>query len=71
MLVFGWPTEQQKHRPKPVRFEQKHIVHENTYRSMDGEELRNMFEGRCGQKSFEDWTAAFAAVNIILIFQKK
>ena len=50
MLVFGWPTEQQKHRPKPVRFEQKHIVHENTYRSMDGEELRNMFEGRCGQK---------------------
>ena len=71
MLVFGWPTEQQKHRPKPVRFEQKHIVHENTYRSMDGEELRNMFEGRCGQKSFEDWTAAFCGRKYNSDFSKE
>ena len=42
MLVFGWPTEQQKQRPKPERCEQKHIVHENIYRSMDGAELREM-----------------------------
>lgn len=59
MLVFGWPTEQQKKRTKPLRFEQKHIVHENTYRSMEGEELRQMFTDRCGQKSFEEWTEAF------------
>ena len=71
MLAFGWPTEQQKHRPKPVRFEQKHIVHENTYRSMDGEELRNMFEGRCGQKSFEDWTAAPRGRKYNSVFSKE
>ena len=59
MLVFGWPTEQQKKRTKPLRFDQKHIVHENTYRSMEGEELRQMFADRCGQKSFEEWTEAF------------
>lgn len=59
MLVFGWPTKQQKDRPKPQRFEQKHIVHENTYRSMDGTELREMFTGRCENQSFEDWTEAF------------
>lgn len=59
MLVFGWPVEQQKQRPKPERCPKKHMVHTNTYRSMDGAELREMFEGRCGQKSFEEWTEAF------------
>ena len=59
MLVFGWPTEQQKQRPKPQRVDQKYIVHENTYRSMDGAELREMFAGRCDNRSFEDWMTAF------------
>lgn len=59
MLVFGWPTEQQKQRPKPQRVDQKYIVHENTYRSMDGNELRDMFAGRCDNRSFEDWMMAF------------
>ena len=71
MLVFGWPTEQQKHRPKPVRFEQKHIVHENTYRSMDGEELRNMFEAAADRKALRTGLQLFAAVNIILISSKE
>ena len=59
MLVFGWPTEQQKQRSKPHRFEMNHILHENTYRSMDGEELREMFADKCKNQSFEDWTKAF------------
>ena len=71
MLVFGWPTMQQKQRQKPARCARKHIVHENTYRSMDGEELRNMFEGRCGQKSFEDWTAAFCGRKYNSDFSKE
>ena len=29
-------------RPKPQRVDQKYIVHENTYRSMDGNELREI-----------------------------
>ena len=59
MLVFGWPTKQQIQRPKPQRVDQKYIVHENTYRSMDGAELREMFAGRCDNRSFEDWMTAF------------
>ena len=59
MLVFGWPTEQQMQRPKPQRVDQKYIVHENTYRNMDGNELRDMFAGHCNNSSFEDWMMAF------------
>lgn len=59
MLVFGWPTEQQKQRKKPERCAQKHIVHENTYRSMEGEELREMFGYQCKNSTFEQWCQAF------------
>jgi len=59
MLVFGWPTQQQIERQKPARCNQKHIVHENTYRSMDGAELRQMFDHRKGPSSFDDWMTAF------------
>lgn len=59
MLVFGWPTKQQKERQKPERCEQKHIVHENTYRSMDGEELRDMFAHECKNRTYEEWCSAF------------
>ncbi len=39
--------------------DQKYIVHENTYRSMEGTELRDMFAGRCDNRFFEDWMTAF------------
>lgn len=59
MVVFGFPTEKQKNRKKPERCAMKHIVHENTYRSMDGAELREMFEYKTGQSGFEDWCKDF------------
>lgn len=59
MLVFGWPTEQQKQRKKPQRCAQKYIVHENTYHSIDGAKLREMLADKCGQASYEEWCAAF------------
>lgn len=59
MAVFGWPTEQQMEREKPKRCQMRHIVHENTYRSMDGEELREMFGYKAKNNSFEQWCAAF------------
>lgn len=34
MLVYGYPTDQQKKRRKSVRFESKYIVHENAYKSL-------------------------------------
>lgn len=59
MLVFGYPTEQQQVRPKPERCELKHIVHENHYRRMAGEELRTMFYKNVGKQSYEEWITAF------------
>lgn len=59
MLVFGWPTKQQKERQKPERCDLKHIVHENTYRSMDGAELRDMFAHECKNRTYEEWCSVF------------
>lgn len=46
-------------RKKPERCPQEYIVHENTYHSMDGAELRGMLAHHCKQRSFEDRCAAF------------
>lgn len=61
MLVMGWPTAQQRDRKKPERFELRHIVHENAYRRIEAAELREMFAGRTGERSFEDYLKAFCA----------
>ena len=59
MLVFGYPTEQQIERPKPPRSEMRHIVHENAYRDMDADELKEMLLVKAGVKDFEEWIQAF------------
>ena len=59
MLVFGYPTEQQKERTKPVRCDLKHMVHENAYRTMDGAELREMFASKHPTMSYEEWCSRF------------
>ena len=59
MLVFGYPTQQQKDRPKPRRAEMEHIVHENGYRDMDGEELQALFGIRAEQLPYEEYMKRF------------
>ena len=59
MLVMGYPTEQQLKLAKPPRAEMRHIVHENSYRDMDAEELKQMLSGKAGARSFEEWILAF------------
>ena len=59
MLVFGYPTDQQKARKKPQRAELCHIVHENAYREMDADELRTLFSIRTETRSYEDYRKAF------------
>jgi len=46
MLVIGYPTEQQKRREKPARFDGKYIVFENAYRTLSPEEHRAMYLDR-------------------------
>lgn len=59
MLVLGHPTPQQSAREKPSRCDMQHIVHENSYRHMDADELKEMLELKSGQKSYEEWLSAF------------
>ena len=59
MLVFGYPTEQQKERKKPQRCRLEDIVHENVYQRKNGEELRRMFDKETKVRSFEEWSQAF------------
>lgn len=61
MLVFGFPTRQQLRREKPQRCQLKHMVHENGYRVMDEEELREMFSKNAVGKPFEDWCRTFCS----------
>ncbi len=61
MLVFGFPTAQQEARPKPQRADMRHIVHENAYRLMGGEELEAMLTPRAGNRTYEEYIRAFCA----------
>lgn len=71
MLVFGYPTDQQQRREKPRRCDLKHIVHENTYRRMDGAELREMLAHETAARGFEDWCHAFCERKYNADFSKE
>ncbi|MBQ5671291.1 MAG: nitroreductase family protein [Oscillospiraceae bacterium] len=59
MVIFGYPTEQQMRRVKPERVPMKHVVHENTYRTMDAEELEEMWTPRAGLRPYDEYMRAF------------
>lgn len=59
MVVFGYPTDQQKEREKPRRFEQKYIVQENCYHELTDDQLRAMFAERTAARTYEEWMQAF------------
>ena len=63
MLIYGYPTEQQKARPKPKRFCSKRIVQKNRYAPMPEAALREMFdEVKNGPDyDFDDYIKAFCA----------
>ncbi|GAB4422231.1 MAG: nitroreductase family protein [Anaerolineales bacterium] len=46
MLVFGYPTQQQKERKMTTRFDEKFIIFENGYRQLSGAEFDEMFAER-------------------------
>lgn len=55
MVVYGYPTEQQLDRKKPVRFNKSHIVHENVYRNMQPEELLDMYNEQGEKENINDF----------------
>ena len=48
MLCFGYPTEQQKNRAKPLRFQASDIVHENAYHEGGSAKMDAMLMARQG-----------------------
>lgn len=61
LLVFGYPTEQQKARKKPQRIDEKYLVHENTYRPLSDQELADMLSYKAGEKDYNAWIQAFCS----------
>ncbi len=59
MVVFGYPTAQQKARKKPERCELKDIVHENAYRRIDPAAFPEMLKKHSGTQEFREWINAF------------
>lgn len=59
MLVFGYPTQQQKERVKPKRCNLEDIVQENAYVRRDGTHLRKMMEKECSVLSYDEWSQRF------------
>lgn len=59
MLIFGYPTDQQKNRKKPERCRLEDMVQENVYQRRDGQQLRKMFDKETKNRSFEEWSQAF------------
>jgi len=54
MVVCGYPTRQQLDRTKPARFGKNHIVHENSYRKMEPDELLGMVAERGDKESIDE-----------------
>lgn len=61
MLVFGYPTQQQRERTKPPRFPLASVVHENAYREADEAHTREMFAYKTGGAPFDEWMQRFCA----------
>ena len=59
MLVFGHPTKKAQSRELLPRIDRKYVVHENSYRRLSSDELRDALEWKSGVRSYEDWIKAF------------
>ncbi|MGM9912408.1 nitroreductase family protein [Floccifex sp.] len=71
LLVFGYPTQQQKDRVKPLRQNKKYIVQENTYQELKEEELKDMLSNKCDPTLYDSWIQAFCTRKYNSEFSKE
>lgn len=45
MVCFGYPTEQQKERMKPERFDKEYIIFKDKYKKLSKDEFEDMYKG--------------------------
>ncbi|HSL43400.1 MAG TPA: nitroreductase family protein [Anaerolineales bacterium] len=70
MLVFGYRTLEQIHRPYTNRFDEKFILFENQYRRLSQPELREMFAEREEQMSKGQSKEGIANFGQAMYFRK-
>ncbi len=63
MLCFGYPTQQQCKREKPLRFSLEDMVHENGYKAEKSAKMAHMLAAQRGETPAElaDWVKRFCA----------
>ena len=61
MAVYGRPTQNQIDRKKPPRFKVEELVHENTYRAIDAQQMVDMLAERQNLEgeALDRWLLAF------------
>lgn len=59
MLVFGYPTQQQKDRRKPPRAPENCIVFENTYPDRTPQDRETLMHTYSGTRDYAEWLQAF------------
>ena len=61
MLCIGYPTQQQKDRPKPPRHQVFDLVHENGYNMEKSRQMARMLQTQQGKEGaeFSDWLNRF------------
>ncbi len=71
MLVYGYPTEQQINRSKPVRFNKDYIVRKDRYSSLSEKEARDMFAEQRGKDDFDEFINAFCRRKYMSDFSRE
>ena len=61
MVVFGYPTEQQKNREKPPRPALERVVFSNSYPELTAEDRKDVFSHKCGEQDYKEWMQAFCS----------
>lgn len=61
MLCFGYPTESQLRRKKPVRIDKQYVFHTDTYEELSTDTLKAMLKEQHGydDAKLEQWLIAF------------
>jgi nitroreductase len=70
LLVFGYPTREQLHRPYTRRFDERFILFENRYRRLSQPELGEMFAEREKQMSSVPARDGIASFGQAMYFRK-
>lgn len=60
MLVLGKPAKEMEKVMKPKRVDNKYIIHKNSYRLLNENELKDMLSYKANNKTYEEYMEAFA-----------